>query len=58
MGAACCCADPGHPTMTDWNSRLYRPVEFQQRLEEILDFWFRDESADGGINLNLYDRET
>ena len=55
-----CCSQPEKTAIIDFNSKLYKPVDYQQRLEEILDFWFRSDDDDhiGGIHSSIaYDRE-
>ena len=53
-----CCGPPSDDSkfLADSNRKLYRPVNYQQRIEDILDFWFR---GDNDTNeLTNYDRET
>jgi hypothetical protein len=57
MGAVCCGAPNDESKFNGvLNSKLIRPVNFQERLEEILDFWFRGDNDTS--ELNNYDRET
>jgi uncharacterized protein (DUF924 family) len=35
-----------------------RPVDYQQRLEEILEFWFRGEDEPSISGMSTYDRES
>lgn len=52
----CCGAAKEHQDIK-YEKKLYKPVEYQQRLEEIIDFWFRLEN-DGTLGMSTYDRDT
>lgn len=47
-----CCGNSDSSTNID-----YRPVEYQQRMEEILDYWYRQDDKPG-ISGQFYDRES
>ena len=50
-----CCSAPGQ-NVDIGAAKLFKPVEYQQRLEEIIDFWFR---GDNNVSeYTAYDRET
>lgn len=52
-----CCSNPEQDTNIQVNKKLYRPVDYQQRLEEVLEFWFRGDDEPAIAGLNTYDRE-
>ena len=63
-----CCGDPSDSTLE--NKSKFKPVKnnvvikrkmvkYHQRLEDVLDFWFRDSDDPQKISVtNTYDRET
>lgn len=53
-----CCNSTDKDTNINVNRRLYRPVEYQQRLEDILEFWFKGDNEPSIAGLNTYDRES
>lgn len=57
MGNVICCGASGQHKEIKYESKLYKPVEFQQRLEEIIDFWFKLDN-DAPLGLSTYDRDT
>lgn len=62
----CCCSNSEKTTLEPNTKRQAKPqpikrkmVKHQQRLEEVLDFWFRDSDDPDKIQvINKYDRET
>ena len=46
MGTSCCCGSADNEKV-DFGSKICREVDYQQRLDKIIDFWFSCEDDIG-----------
>tara|TARA_B110001450_G_C17462855_1_gene416939 strand:+ start:69 stop:269 length:201 start_codon:yes stop_codon:yes gene_type:complete len=51
-----CCGSQKHSEIK-FEKKLYKPVDFQQKMEEIIDFWFKIDDNEA-LGMNTYDRDT
>ena len=56
MGGCCTASQENNFDTTKQDSKLYRPVEYQSRIDDILNFWFKIESQ--SQSGEEYDRDT